>query len=66
MCLYGTVFAIKLRNKMTQKAIARECAEWVKKNEKQFNRQVELNQQLKMRTKKLEEIKHYQKVVGSK
>jgi len=29
--LYGTEFEVKLRNELTQKAIARECAEWVKK-----------------------------------
>lgn len=29
--LYGTEFEIKMRNEMTQRAIARECAEWVKK-----------------------------------
>ena len=28
--LYGTEFEIKLRNEMTQKAIAHECAEWIK------------------------------------
>lgn len=28
--LYGTEFEIRLRNKLTQKAIARECAEWVR------------------------------------
>lgn len=28
--LYGTEFEIKLRNEMTQKSIARECAEWVR------------------------------------
>ena len=28
--LYGTEFEIKLRNEMTQKAIAKECAEWIK------------------------------------
>lgn len=27
--LYGTEFEVKLRNEMTQKAIARECAEWI-------------------------------------
>lgn len=27
--LYGTEFEIKLRNEMTQKAIARECADWI-------------------------------------
>ena len=27
--LYGTEFEIKLRNKMTQKAIAKECAQWI-------------------------------------
>ena len=26
--LYGTEFEIKLRNEMTQKAIAQECADW--------------------------------------
>lgn len=29
--LYGTEFEIKLRNEMTQKAIARECADWIKR-----------------------------------
>ena len=28
--LYGTEFEVKLRNELTQKAIARECAEWIK------------------------------------
>lgn len=28
--LYGTEFEIKLRNQLTQKAIAKECAEWVR------------------------------------
>ena len=30
--LYGTEFEVKLRNELNQKAIARECAEWIKKN----------------------------------
>jgi hypothetical protein len=29
--LYGTEFEVKLRNELSQKAIARECAEWIKK-----------------------------------
>lgn len=29
--LYGSEFEIRLRNKLTQRAIARECAEWVRK-----------------------------------
>ena len=29
--LYGTEFEIKLRNEMKQKAIAQECAEWIRK-----------------------------------
>lgn len=29
--LYGTEFEIKLRNEMTQKAIAQECSEWIRK-----------------------------------
>ena len=29
--LYGTEFEIKLRNDMTQKAIAQECADWIRK-----------------------------------
>lgn len=29
--LYGTEFEIKLRNEMTQKAIAKECADWIKR-----------------------------------
>lgn len=29
--LYGTEFEIKLRNEMTQKSIAKECANWIKK-----------------------------------
>lgn len=28
--LYGTEFEIRLRNQLTQKVIARECAEWIK------------------------------------
>ena len=28
--LYGTEFEIKLRNELTQRAIARECAQWIK------------------------------------
>lgn len=28
--LYGTEFEIRLRNEMTQKAIAKECADWIK------------------------------------
>lgn len=28
--LYGTEFEIKLRNEMTQRAIARECADWIR------------------------------------
>ena len=32
--LYGTDFEIKLRNKLSQKAIARECAEWIRKKVK--------------------------------
>lgn len=29
--LYGTEFEIKLRNEMTQRAIARECADWIRR-----------------------------------
>lgn len=29
--LYGTEFEVKLRNELNQKAIARECADWIKK-----------------------------------
>lgn len=29
--LYGTEFEVKLRNELTQKAIAKECAEWIRK-----------------------------------
>jgi len=32
--LYGTEYEIKLRNELTQKAIAKECAEWVRKKGK--------------------------------
>lgn len=32
--LYGTEFEVKLRNELTQKAIAKECAEWIKKKAK--------------------------------
>jgi len=28
--LYGTEFEVKLRNELTQKAISKECAEWIK------------------------------------
>ncbi len=29
--LYGTEFEVRLRNEMKQKAVAKECAEWIKK-----------------------------------
>ena len=29
--LYGTEFEIKLRNELSQKAVARECADWIRK-----------------------------------
>ena len=32
--LYGTEFEVKLRNELTQKAIARECVEWIRKKVK--------------------------------
>ena len=32
--LYGTEFELKLRNEMTQKAIAKECADWIRKKVK--------------------------------
>lgn len=28
--LYGTAFEVRLRNELTQKAIARECADWIR------------------------------------
>ena len=32
--LYGTEFELKLRNEMTQKSIAKECAEWIREKAK--------------------------------
>jgi ERCC4-related helicase len=32
--LYGTEFEVKLRNELSQKAIARECAEWIRQKVK--------------------------------
>lgn len=32
--LYGTEFELKLRNEMTQKAIAKECADWIRRKVK--------------------------------
>lgn len=32
--LYGTEFEVKLRNEMTQKAIAKECADWIRRKAK--------------------------------
>ena len=29
--LYGSEFGIRLRNKLTQRAIAKECADWVRR-----------------------------------
>jgi hypothetical protein len=28
--IYGTEFEVRLRNKLSQKAIARECAKWIR------------------------------------
>ena len=36
--LYGTEFEVKLRNELTQKAIAKECAEWI--SQKQLSNQI--------------------------
>lgn len=32
--LFGTEFEIKLRNEMTQKSIAKECADWIRRKAK--------------------------------
>nr|QQZ50338.1 hypothetical protein JKL49_00995 [Phenylobacterium glaciei] len=32
--LYGSEFEIQLRNKLTQRAVARECADWIRKKAK--------------------------------
>jgi hypothetical protein len=32
--LYGTEFEIKLRNQLSQKAIAKECADWIRRKVK--------------------------------
>ena len=32
--IYGTEFEVKLRNELTQKAIAKECADWIRKKVK--------------------------------
>lgn len=32
--LYGSEFEIQLRNKLTQRAVARECAEWIRRKAK--------------------------------
>lgn len=32
--IYGTEFEVRLRNELTQKAIARECADWIRKKAK--------------------------------
>ncbi|MBN2634923.1 MAG: hypothetical protein JXR61_01540 [Prolixibacteraceae bacterium] len=32
--LYGSEFEVKLRNELSQKAIAKECAEWIKEKVK--------------------------------
>ncbi len=32
--LYGTEFEVRLRNEMTQKAIAKECADWIRRKAK--------------------------------
>ncbi len=34
--LYGTDFEIRLRNQLTQRAIARECAEWIRQSKVTF------------------------------
>ncbi|MDC7950573.1 hypothetical protein PAA26_00435 [Methanomassiliicoccaceae archaeon COG_1] len=32
--IYGTEFEVRLKNELTQKAIARECAEWIRRKAK--------------------------------
>lgn len=43
--LYGTEFEVKLKNEMNQKAIAKECAEWIKKKAKFLSNVTEKNMQ---------------------
>ena len=42
--LYGSEFEVKLRNELTQKAIARECAEWIR--EKAFFKSNKTNEKM--------------------
>lgn len=70
--LYGSEFEIQLRNKLTQRAIARECAEWMERirlkqrelarcearlrQEKQFNRKVAISAELRDLKQELEGV----------
>ena len=49
--LYGTEFEIKLRNEMTQRAIAKECANWIRKKAKFKSNITKENMMGFMRTK---------------
>lgn len=53
--LYGTEFEVRLRNELTQKALAKECADWVRRKVK-FRSNVSGEQMLKMIDSSDEEI----------
>ena len=50
-CLFGTQFEIKLRNELTQKAVATECADWIRRKArfKSFNDSGQMNSFLEIR-----------------
>lgn len=53
---YGTEFEINLRNELTQKAITKECAKWIRqKVTKNYKKKFELSQQINKLKKELEE-----------
>ena len=41
--LYGTEFEVKLRNELTQKAVARECADWIRKKVRFMSNKTNVN-----------------------
>ncbi len=62
--LCGTEFEIKLRNQMTQKAIARECAEWIKNKVKIKTLQEQSFAQTMINVSEEDKCIHYAPVEG--
>ena len=62
--IYGTEFEVKLRNELTQKAIARECADWIRRKATFRSNVTSANMGGFMNIQSKEEISTYMPLTG--